>query len=181
MNYRQKIVDLVLEVLGDPSTGFNAQHAAIESAYNVPTCAIQWDLPSPNLILGTFDPELLERVRIEHWPAMVIGTEEATKTDGVKFSKFSGEVIVQIDGYIRLRAIDNPEAPLTALDLSGDFEKHVNAFEDALTEALQFGKSTFQSNGVNWTQFQSTRSAVSVLADGYTQRASMTLGFTIHL
>jgi hypothetical protein len=181
MNYRQKIVDLVLDVLGNPATGFNAQHSAIEAEYNVPTCAIQWELPSPNLILGELDPELLELARIEQWPAIVIGTEEATKTNVVKFSKFSGEVMVQIDGYIRLRAIDNPDAPITALDLSGDFGKHANAFEDALTEAIDAGKGTFQSNGVNWTQFQSTRSAVSVLADGYTQRASLTFGFTIHL
>jgi hypothetical protein len=181
MNYRQKIIDLVLNVLGDPAIGFNAQYQAKQEEYGVPECVVQWELPSPNLILGTFDPELLELVRIESWPAIVIATEEATKTNAVKFSRFSGEVIVTIDGYIRLRAVDDPNAPITAIDLSGDFEKHVNCFEDAMTEALDLGKPAFQANGVNWTQFQSTRSAVGVLADGYTQRASLTLGFNIHL
>jgi hypothetical protein len=181
MNYRQKIVDLVLTALGDPSTGFNAQYDAKRGDYDLPALAINWTLPSENLILGTFDPELLELVRIESWPAIVIATEEATKTNAAKFSRFSGEVILTIDGYIRLRAVDDPSAPITAIDLSGDFEKHVNCFEDAMTEALDLGRPTFQANGVNWTQFQSTRSAVSVFADGYTQRASLTLGFTIHL
>lgn len=181
MNYRQKIVDLVLAALGDPVTGFNAQYGSKREEYGVPACEIVWTLPSPNLILGTFDPELLELVRIEEWPAIVIASEEATKTNGVKYSRFSGEVIITIDGYIRLRAVDDPNAPITAIDLSGDFEKHVNCFEDAMTEALDLGRPAFQSNGANWTQFQSTRSAVSVFADGYTQRASLTLGFTIHL
>lgn len=181
MNYRQKVLDLLLQVLGDPSTGFNVQHAALEVGYGVSSCAINWVLPSENLILGAIDPEMLELLRIESWPALIIATEEATKTDAVKFSRWSGDVIVNIDGYIRLRSVDALASPLTPLDLSGNFEKHVNCFEEAAMAALQAGKSAFQADGCNWVQMQSTRSLVGVLGDGYTQRSTLTLGFRIHL
>jgi hypothetical protein len=181
MNYRQKTLDLLLQVLGDPSTGFNAQYDSLRVGYGAPACAINWTLPSENLILGAVDPELLELLRIESWPAIIIATEEATKTDAVKFSQWSGDVIVNVDAYIRLRAVDDLAASLTAIDLSGNFEKHVNCFEEAAMTALQAGKSAFQAGGCNWVQMQSNRSPVGVLADGYTQRATLTLGFRIHI
>jgi len=179
MNYRQKTVDLLLQVLGDPATGFNVQHASLAVTYDVPACAINWTLPSENLILGAFDPELLELARITAWPALVIATEEATLTNDKKFASFSGDVIVNLDAYIRFREVDNPDGGIPAVDISNNYEKRTNAFEDAVYRALRAGRSAFGSNDCNWVQFQSNRSSVGVLADGYTQRATMICGFRI--
>lgn len=180
MNVRQKTLDLLVDVLGHTATGFNAQHQAIREIYNVPACSIDFGDYSPNLILGAVDPSDADLAQVTAWPALILATEEVTLLNDKKFAEFSGEVVVLVDGYVRIRATDDPDRPpASVVDLSKNYEKHVNAFEDAVYRALRAGRAIFQSGNCNWVGYQSSRSQVAVIGDGYTQRTSIVLGFRV--
>jgi hypothetical protein len=180
MNARQKTLDLLLDVLGHETTGFNVQYASIRPTYGVPACDIDFGKYSNNLILGAVDPSDADLAQITSWPALIIATEECTLLNDKKFAEFSGEVVVLLDGYVRIRATDDPDRPASdVVDLSKNYEKHVNAFEDAIYRALRAGRSFFKSGNCNWVGFQSSRSQVAVVGDGFTQRTSIVLGFRV--
>ncbi len=180
MNARQKTLDLVIAALSDAVTGFNVQHAAIRDTYDVPKCEIDFGQYSPNLILGSIDPSAADLAQITAWPALILATEECTLLNDKKFAEFSGEVVVLADGYVRIRATDDPDRPpAEIIDLSKNYEKHVNAFEDAIYRSLRAGRSMFPAGNCSWVGFQSSRSQVAVIGDGYTQRTSIVLGFRV--
>ena len=180
-NYRRRVLDGLVNVLGDTTTGFNAQLGAIAQIYDISPYEITWTLPSPNCVYGQLD-DLGARVsQLISFPGAILYTTTALKENRVKFSTFSGLVIAIVDMVLRFRAKDDADTVANQPDFSGDYEKHPDAAEDAMLAALTAGRHILSAQSVNWTEYKTSRSPVIDTGDGHIQRVTFTLGFEVHI
>lgn len=183
-NFRKNAREQILAVLAHATTGFNAQLAAIAASYSVTAFTIDWAVPSNNFAVAYLDPEGVAASTIDTFPCAVLYGGRAVDEKNQKYRKFSGQVIYGVDFYLQYRALTDAQHAgnaITNLAALGNNEPIADAVDDAFLEALNAGRSTFQTNGLTLSGFSADRNPVEPRGDGYVQRLAFTLGFEVHV
>ena len=123
---QQRAREAVLLRLADTTTGFNANLAAVASAYGVQSFAIDWSDSSKNFFRGFLDPNEIDESTASRYPLVMLYSVASANRNFQKFTLFSGDVTLGLDFHITWR-------PTNALK---DFEDLGDAIEDAVYATL---------------------------------------------
>ena len=124
----KKVRDSLKTVLSDATTGFNANLAAIESAYGITAFTVDWGATSDNFFQSNVSPESLEEANVvEHQTTVFLYSVASSNLSRTKPSQFSGDVTVNLDFWIRHAGAEIPN----------DSESLADAIEDAAITAMQ--------------------------------------------
>lgn len=182
-NFRKVVRSAVHTALSHATTGFNAQLAAIASAYGVTAFTLDWSLPSKNVAFSFLEEgDGEETSSLTEYPACLIYCGRAENQWRVKGKKFSGTVAVRVSFILRYRALTDAVTAgntITHEKAMADTESIADAVNDAALEAIYAGGAAFQSAGVFYSTYVAEPSPVEPLGDGYRQRVDITLGFEV--
>jgi hypothetical protein len=122
----RKVREAVLLRLSDPTSGFNANLAAVASTYGIQPFSVDWSATSKNFFRGFLDPNDVDESTPSRYPLVMMYAITSTNRNLQKFALFSGEVILGLDFHITWRAGN-------ALR---NFEDLGDAIEDAVYKTL---------------------------------------------
>lgn len=182
VNYRHIVRSKLVEVL---ASDFAEANEARSLFYGVPPLNISFTYPSRNFIHAFIDPlEFDASTAAIELPGLALYTSEAVDLKTVKNMAFSGFVAGHLDFYLRYRALrDRATASNAITERNATFEPEVLAdcVEDSALMVLtsQYARTTFREADFNMTDYKANRDAIEFLGDGFLQRVSLTLGFSV--
>jgi hypothetical protein len=161
--------------LSDPATGFNANLAAVASAYGITPYVVDWSSASSNFLIGQVDPNLLEASSTFTYPFTTIDTGAVVDDARVVSAVFAGTIALVIEVHISLESEDFPRllAPLAQAIEDAMFSTvnnldEIGTYMSALLTyngkwALQ--KSTITFAGNNWRRTLRFTASVGRITD----------------
>lgn len=165
-------------MLADATTGFNARLAAIAASYGITAFAVDWDLNSTSFIQSFVDPSAVDVAPLI--PADVaallytsLSSESHEQEGRTKFARYSGQIILHLDFYLRF---DDGMEPLER-----NTEDIADAIEDAVIQVLRRTDADWPAGVVFNGDVASPRESIVHLADGYGQRIPFTFLFEVHV
>jgi hypothetical protein len=169
--------------MSDGTTGFNASLATIGLSYGFQPFALEFSLPSKNVVYGYLDPEEVEVSQIFEFPGCIIYSSESVDEKQLKPATFSGFVNQFIVMYLRYRKFDDVDLMVNQPDFDGDFEKFPDGVEDAMSAAIktQAGRAIMAPYNVNLVEYRADRGPIQSLGDGHVQILTFTLGMVVHV
>jgi hypothetical protein len=180
-DYKRKTRLAAVAALSDSTTGFNAKLGALGQSYGIQPFSLEFALPSRNVVYGFLTPDEVEVSQITDYPAAVIYSNESVDEKRLKPATFSGFVNLVIDLYFAFQKLDAPDYGVNQPDFDGDFEKWLDAAEDAMVSCLKEGRTIMQPLGVNYVNYRADRDPIQSLGDGHFQKLTFTLGFEVHV
>ena len=176
-NNRQVIVDQLVAILANDTTGFNARLAEVATEYGIANAiTIDWTSGSANFAEVFIRPEQIEYAGLlpgDEGVCALIYTSSSITNQGEerqKPSTFSGKVLLHVDFYLKRKTIRllRQGADLPS-DSSYSLERLPNAIEDAFLATVMDKLADWAPVSFNG-DFQCTREPFQFNGDGWQMR-----------